>query len=326
MQFLRITQKSLPAVFLATSIIVCTLKLFGTYRANVLTVYQNTRVHFIERIVKHKFGSPYVYRKLIPWATHAMSQVFKVPVERADSWMAFGALFCSATLMAWVSFQQFKSLWAALLTLWMCYFPWSHSFINQSYQPWSYLEPAFLAAALWTLNQKKAFGFALVCCLAVLNRETAVFFSALLLPLVFGSHQRRTAWILAGVAPVLTYIFLRLVTGSAQHVHSINWILEENWKGRQESLQLLWNYYGVLWAFVLVIVFKSRSEKGFCAFFILNLVFVFIFGLWRETRMLNTLAAMVAFRAFPLLAPLGFEFKKLLWNLKSARRLSDRTV
>jgi hypothetical protein len=273
----------------------CSGILFYMYDIRIVTELSSDRRDFSAQIFDNIATSPYRYRVLIPWLTQGLHRYFDFEYLIVDRLTSFLSLFLSTMAVGLYTWLFDKKVIISLFAMTIVGYSWSTTFRFHGYQPWSYLEPFFLVLMIYCVRTGKPFWFSFLGIVAVLNRETATLMSLLALSRIFPFSRRSfILWSGASSLPVLCYLVLRLSLGNTGHIHSFKWILERNLESIDLAIRVLWQYYGVFWPLVLYTLAKMRSDLGALSFVIVSVLFIVLFGLWTETRMLNSVSALIA--------------------------------
>lgn len=261
-------------------------------------------------------GSPYRYRLLVPYLTDALMhlvwredeplQIAFVRAYALFDLVSLSLLLVSlyALVRAW--FSSARSLVAVLFTAGVMPITFSY----YSYQPWWILEVAFTALGLLFAHRRKYVLLGATVALAALNRETGIFLPAALfigqirsasLAGIRGALSRRDGQIALAYVLLSVAIFwaLRVARGDAGPVDQLVDVLWRNLElehTRQGALAVLL-FLGAGWAFA-ALGYASAPPflRGAARIVPLYLLVFFVWGWWREARILTTL--------YPFLLPL----------------------
>lgn len=164
-------------------------------------------------IVDLSAGHPYAYRILVPALLDPVIAVAERFMPPAD---AFGRVYAvyhlaALTWLLWTSFRYFavwfgqdRALAGALLVAATLRIALRH----HEYQPWSLLEPSFVAMALLWMIERRHVALAILIAIASLNRETAVFI--VFLYFVTSVRDRHSAFWGAAYAAIWLSVFVGL--------------------------------------------------------------------------------------------------------------------
>lgn len=278
------------------------------------------RVELHQKIINGIAESPYKYRILVPFILEGFIKVFSSFLSLKVSFIFSYSLFESVLFFIFfkVLFDYLR-LWfnkeQALLGILFVAFTMPITFKDHYFQPWSYIEPIFYILALKYLYEKKYLYFLVILILASLNRETSVFLVLLYLftnpeiiyPIKF-SHIMKAKSALKNFVLILAlwliiFYGIRYIRGGSQYVQNLIQIWFQN-----ASLSNLWKmilqivlFLGIFWYFAVKgYRFSNEFIKRATMILPFYILFILIFGIWREVRLLMPL--------YPILIPMGLSF------------------
>ena len=283
----------------------------------------------IGRIVRGSADSPYRYRILVPHLIQGLSLLVHPDgvTGLAAAWfaywlLAYQLLFLAVYRVLRIWFSPFLSLVGILIMSVSVQVT-----IDGTFQPWTVLEAGLYALALLAIYYQKKWILLVILVAATLNRETGCF-----IVLFFFVQQVRLRWpfmsrqnwiwtAVYAVAWTGIYGGLRLWLGNAQTSTSIAEAFANNISifhlasfGMRAGL-----FLGVYWFFV----YKGwATAPGFIRRAWLAvpvyLAFIFVFGVWREVRLLMPL--------YPILIPTGLGFLGKAGDLMGSGEPGDLEV
>jgi len=292
--------------------------------------YLDARMDLHREIMAGTAEAPYRYRVLVPYVTEGLIRLLTPYMGYAKAFVASYLVYdCAALIFLFVAlFAYFRVWFTSDLSLAGVFFVaatiWV-AFRDQFFQPWSLLEPAFFALALWCVRMRREALLTAVIALAVFTRETAVFIVfAYLLTATDSSGAQADKWWPPSRRIIIRFLLylllwalisggLRLVLGEAPLSAPIAEALEHNLK----TSSLLYAarswalFMGFFWTWPALGLKHAPPFVRRSAWVIpLYIPAVLTFGIWCEVRLLMFL--------YPVLIPLGLSF---LWHRTGATRM-----
>ncbi|MDR6218475.1 hypothetical protein [Deinococcus soli (ex Cha et al. 2016)] len=257
------------------------------------------------QILLHTADSPYRYRLLTPTLIDTLSSLLptspSTALITATAAVAFAGF--AATLAGTYRITRlFAARPAALSAVMIAALALLPGLRDHYYQPWSLLEPAFVAITLLLAHQRRQAALIGLTLLATLNRETA-----LLLPALFAFTQYRhipaprLALTTAGMLAAWACVFFgtRALFGQARHAETIQGLLAFN---LGEGLIPALVNVSVVLAPILALAWAARHAappllKRALLISAPYAALILVWGVWLEVRLLGPLV--------PLLAPIA---------------------
>jgi hypothetical protein len=159
-------------------------------------------------------------------------------------------------------------------------------------QPWSYIDIGLYALAYLSLTRGwNILIYVAISIIAILNRETGVLLCAL--PILFKSfecktgvkflkHKKELAVLLMGC---VFFLGLRFFRGHAEHVITTSQVIVTNFSPTQMIINLFVYGGAFCWFYIGKKLTLTNIEKAFLVIFLVNVILIFLFGLFREIRM-----------------------------------------
>lgn len=278
--------------------IIATKFLLNIYNRNILSPLTGERERYIAEVIHGTVDSPYRYRILVPYVTVAIQDAFKTTFFIADSSVAALSLFLSIFSFALIAYGFSLRLDQTVLALTLCVFAWSTTFRFHAYQAWSYLEPFFLVLAIFSAHRRSVVLYVVATSLAVLNRETGALLAIFALPLVIREKTSLTMRDIARIAllllaPSLVYLSVCLTRAWAPHTQGLDFFRSHNLSNLNDTQYVLYEYFQIFWIYIALVAARNLRYVGFSLYVVSTLILIYFFGLWHETRLLNSLAALV---------------------------------
>jgi hypothetical protein len=264
------------------------------------------RMELHSQIVDRTAPSPYRYRVLVPYVAEGMTRVFGPALGSDRAFVLAYGLVEAASIIALILIlyglcAQFFAPLPSLVGALIANLSLVVALRDHYFQPWSLVNAVSFALAALLLFRRRTIAFLLLVALSSFNRET----SALLPVLYLATAAERKhisrhvlVFVLACAVWSAGYLLVRFVQGGAPHIYQVSEIFEKNLAAKNLgylALNLIL-FLGFVWLFAARGLRRSPPFIKRLALFIpLYLPFVFVFGVWKEVRLLMPL--------YPVLIP-----------------------
>tara|TARA_A100001011_G_scaffold240255_1_gene248244 strand:+ start:5496 stop:6497 length:1002 start_codon:yes stop_codon:yes gene_type:complete len=282
------------------------LTILYTYMVSIK--FLDFRIELHSEIINNEASSPYNFRILVPYLNEFFIKLFSPFFDFTYkqffvfSYAFFDFLFYTLFL---ILLYIFLKIWHkhiyAIIGLLFCSVTITTTFFYHYFQPWSIVESSFFILAFILVYNKRFYWLIPLTIFSSLNRVTGIFIPIIflitqldfksLLKLSFGSFDNKilmkTSFLF--LISFLTIILVRYLRGNVSHVYTIFEIFKLNIEIQNIIIAFVFNilFAGIWW----LLAFKGLKimdefHLRLSVVFIIYLIPLLIFGIWKEVRLL----------------------------------------
>lgn len=280
--------------------------------------YQRIDLPFLEarrqlqtQILQGSAESPYRYRIMVPYTTHAIDRVITLLTGKDGFKYAYALYDTLAIFLSLGALYLYTRIWftpaQTLIGVLFAAISMTVGFRDHYFQPWSLLEPAIFSIGLYWIVKKRWFALGGLILIGSFNRETTLFILVAYFFTQIPLRKLDTAWwaenkkallrlVIYGMIWLAVFIGLRLVLGQAPHTESFADRLMMNFEPNHLALTMVNTtfFLGIFWFFVIAGYKKAPQFIKHTVWVLpFYLIAIFFFLLWYEVRLFTTMYAIL---------------------------------